>query len=86
MLLPVKKLTIREEIDHKAILGPYKDSPIANLHNGPFMTQDKPNSVDRRVIIDLSWPLGGTVNAVVPTDRYLGTDFILTHPSVDNIS
>ena len=77
---------LQEEIDHKAILGPYKDSPIDNLHISPFMTRDKPNSSNRRVIIDLSWPHGGSVNAGVPTDRYLGTDFVLTYPSVDNIT
>ena len=77
---------LREEIDNKAMLGPYKDSPIENLHISPFMTRDKANSVNRRVIIDLSWPHGGSVNAGVPSDRYLGTDFVLTYPSVDNIT
>ena len=50
------------------------------------MTQDKPNSVHRRVIIDLSWPLGESVNAGVPGDKYLGTEFVLTYPSIDNIT
>ena len=61
---------LQEEIDHKAIFGLYKNSPIENLHIGPLMTREKPNSVNRRVIIDLSWPHGGSVNAGVPTDRY----------------
>ena len=41
------------------------------------MTRDKPNSVNRRVVIDLSWPVGGSVNAGVPSDQYLDTDFVL---------
>ena len=77
---------MQEEIYHKAILGPHKDSPIESLHISPFMTRDKLNSINRRVIIDLSWPHGGSVNAGVPTDQYLGTDFVLTYPSVDNIT
>ena len=70
------KTYLQEEIDHKAILGLYKDSPIVNLHTSPFMTQDKPNSVN----------FGGLVNAGVPTDWYLGTEFFLIYPSVDNIT
>ena len=77
---------LQDEMDHKAILGPYKDCPIDILHISPFMTRDKPNSVNRRLIIDLSWHQGGSVNAGVPTDRYLDTDFVLTYPSVDNIT
>ena len=49
------------------------------------MTQDKPNYIHRRVIItDLSWPLGESVNAGVPADNYLDTEFVLT--SIDNIT
>ena len=49
------------------------------------MTQDKHNYIHRRVIIpDLSWPLGESVNAGVPADNYLDTEFILT--SIDNIT
>ena len=50
------------------------------------MTRDEPNSVHRRVIIDLSWPLDESVNAGVPADKYLGTEFVLIYPSVDNIT
>ena len=50
------------------------------------MTRDKPNSENRRVIIDLSWPQGNSVNAGVSSDKYLGTEFVLTYPSVDNIT
>ena len=68
------------------MLGPFSDPPIENLHISPFMTRDKSSSTNRRVIIDLSWPLGNSVNSGVESDSYLGTDFILTYPSVDNIT
>ena len=77
---------LKEELQYQAILGPFKQLPIDQLHISPFMTLDKPNSVHRRVIIDLSWPLGESVNAGVPADRYLGTKFVLTYPSIDNIT
>ena len=77
---------LQEEIANNAMLGPFEVPPIDNLHISPFMTRDKSSSTNRRVIIDLSWPIGHSVNAGVHSDRYLGTDFILTYPSVDNLT
>ena len=77
---------LRDEIENKAMLGPFTDPPIDNLHISPFMTRDKSSSTNRRVIIDLSWPLGNSVNSGVGSDSYLGTDFVLTYPSVHNIT
>ena len=77
---------LREEIENKAMLGPFTDPPIKNVHTSPFMTHDKSSSTNRRVITDLSWPLGQSVNSGVGSDSYLGTDFVLTYPSVDNIT
>ena len=76
---------LKEEIENKAMLGPFATPPIENLHTSPFMTHEKSNSDNRRVIIDLSWPIGESVNAGVTPDKYLGVDFILSYPSVDNI-
>ena len=76
---------LREEIENRAMLGPFKTPPIKNLHISPFMTREKSNSDQRRVIIDLSWPIGESVNSGVTPDKYLGVDFILSYPSVDNI-
>ena len=56
---------LKEELSNKAILDPFKTPPIANLHVSPLMTRDKSSSVNRRVIIDLSWPLGHSVNSGV---------------------
>ena len=50
------------------------------------MTRNKPNSDRRRVIIDLSWPLGASVNAGIDKDTYLGSPFALTFPTVDVIT
>ena len=50
------------------------------------MTREKPGGAHRRVIMDLSFPQGGAVNTNISKDSYLGTDFILTLPSIDHIT
>ena len=69
---------LQEEIEHKAMLGPFKAPPIDNLHVSPFKTCEKSNSLNRRVIIDFSWPIGESVNAGVTPDKYLGVYFKLS--------
>ena len=46
---------IMEEIKYGVILGPFKQLPF-HCHVSPFLTRDKPNSNNRRVILDLSFP------------------------------
>ena len=50
------------------------------------MTREKSNSDRRRVIIDLSWPSGVSVNAGIDKDLYLDSKFCLTFPIVDDIT
>ena len=76
---------LHEEISHGCILGPFKNNPVKSAHHSPFMSRDKPGSQNRRVIIDLSWPKGYTTNDGIQ-DSYLGTDFALSFPTVDNIT
>ena len=74
-----------KDAQFKAIVSPFEQHPCKNGHISPFMTRDKPGSEHRRVIIDLSWPIGCSVNAGIDKDSYLGTDFALVLPTVDNI-
>ena len=75
-----------EEGHYKAILSPFKDIPIENMHISPMMTREKANAPHRRVIKDLSFPQDKSVNAGVPKDQYLGTPIILKLPKVDTIT
>ena len=75
-----------EETPFGAILGPFDVDPIDKCHFSPFMTREKSASDKRHVIIDLSWPKHASVNAGVDKDSYLGTDFSLTFPTVDDIT
>ena len=69
-----------------AILGPFKDPPIKEMHISPFMTREKADSDKRRVIIDLSFPVGHSVNDGVTSEVYLVTPFLLTLPTIDDIT
>ena len=50
------------------------------------MSREKPDSPHRRVIIDLSFPHGTSVNAGIAKDIYLHTPFILKMPTINNIT
>ena len=76
---------IQEESDYGAILGPF-DKKIKNAHTSPFMTRNKPNSDRGRAIIDLSWPLGDSVDSGINKDNDLGSPFALSFPTVDVIT
>ena len=77
---------LSEEIAYGAILGPFKEPPLSKLHVSPFMTREKPNAPHRRVIIDLSFPQGLSVNAGICRDSYLDTLFLLKLPTIDTIT
>ena len=77
---------LSEEIKFVAILGPFVSDPIPQCHKSPFMTREKPNSIHRQVVVDLSWPKGSSVNTGVNKDSCLGTDFVLPLPTIDHIT
>ena len=66
--------------------GPFLVDPIPHCHKSPLMTREKPHSDHRRVIVDLSWPKGFSVNSGVDKDSYLGTEFVLSLPTIDDIT
>ena len=68
---------IEEECKFGALLGPFDVNPIENAHNSPFMTRNKPKQAkdSRRVIIDLSWPLGASLNSGIDKNTYLDAPF-----------
>ena len=77
---------LKEERTFGAILGPFTKPPVANLHVSPFLTREKAGANSRRVIVDLSYPHGASVNAGVDPESYLGSEFLLTLPSIDYIT
>ena len=73
------------EILNKAIVGPCQKPPFDGLHCSPMLTRPIAGSSNRRVIVDLSWPHGQSVNNRVSSDSYMGSMFKLKFPTVDDI-
>ncbi len=77
---------IKKEFTYNAILGPFSSNPFqGDLFLSPLNSVPKKDSLERRVILDLSCPRGNSVNDAVPSDSYLGEPFILKFPSVDSL-
>lgn len=51
----------------------------------PLNTVPKRDSAERRVIVDLSWPCGTSVNDGIPSDSFLGEPISLSYPTIDSI-
>ena len=52
----------------------------------PIFDKRKLNPENHRVIVDLSWPIGESVNGGIDKHSYLGTDFTLSLPTIDHIT
>ena len=73
---------IQTELTHKALAGPFTSPPFSPwFHVSPMMLRDKKGTDQKRVIVDLSWPLGRSVNANIPFDHYEGVPATMTLPT-----
>ena len=77
---------VNTELQHGAILGPFSQPPFEHFHTSPLMTRPKKNSGKRRVIMDFSFPHGHSVNDGIARERYLGEDYKLRYPTVDDFA
>lgn len=79
---------IVNEIKLGATLGPFTVNPLCTLlYTSPLNTVPKKGSLDkRRVILDLSWPIGFSVNEGIFKDSYIGEQIRITYPSVDDLA
>ena len=63
-------------------MGPFEHSPFTPWNRtNPLMTRPKRDSQDRRVILDLSYPEGASVNAQIPCQSLLDATFKLRLPT-----
>ena len=76
---------LQEELQHGAIIGPFMEPPFP-IHISPLMTRDKQDSIQKRTIMDLSWPKGLSINNGVDKNTYLSTQYLLNYTSIDNIT
>ena len=78
---------LQDEIQHKAIYCPFDSKLFGEAtHVYPFITRTKQDSHKRRVIIDLSWPVGASVNHFMNSNLCMGTALKLSYPSIDNFT
>ena len=71
---------------YASAVGPFIDSPFPNgLVLSPLNSVPKRDSPDRRVILDLSWPVSKSVNDGIPVDSYLGEAMTVTYPTTDTL-
>ena len=71
--------------DH-SILGPFVEDPFNGFSRfSPLSSVPKPDSHERRIIMDCSFPRGNSVNDVIPKQEFLGKPHILNYPKVDDL-
>ena len=75
---------LQTEISYNAIVGPFDSPPFKKLHVTPMMTRPKPDG-SRRIIVDMSWPQGESVNSHIPDGVFDDMTFQLKYPTIDNI-
>lgn len=77
---------LSEEVQLGRIAGPFNKAPfMQGFVLSPLNTVEKRDSEERRVIVDLSWPSGHSVNDGIPSDSYLGAPLSLRYPTIDDI-
>lgn len=75
---------IKKEVGYGAVLGPFNKNPFENtLTISPLNSVPKTNSEERRVILDLSFPKGKSVNDGIDKNIYLDKPIELHYPRVD---
>ena len=77
---------LEEEINNRSVIGPIDRSTLdIQITISPLNSRPKPESTNRRVILDLSYPKGSRVNDNIDKNTYLGTDIQLQFPNVDDL-
>lgn len=69
-----------------SVLGPFHRNPFnSDMILSPLNTVPKKDSCERRVILDLSFPKGHSLNDSIEKDFYLNERICLVYPKVDDL-
>ena len=75
---------LKKEVETGAAIGPFSNLPFGEeTYYSPLNSVPKRGSQDRRLILDLSYPPGNSINDSIAKDWYLGEYEKLTLPSID---
>ncbi len=67
-------------------MGPFCSCPFSlKVVYSPLSTAEKKDSTDRRVVMDLSYPPGHSINDMIDPSEYLGTPSSLRHLKLDDL-
>ena len=60
------------ELERGAVIGPFSSNPFSHLIViSPLNSVPKPQSFERQMILELSWPSGTSINDAIPDQVYL---------------
>ena len=76
---------LHKEISLGAMLGPMTSPPCEDFHCSPLLTRPKDKD-KRRVIVNLSYPKGNSVNDLVDRQHFDHSEFALKFPTVEKIA
>ena len=76
---------VATELSHRALLGPFDGPPTNRCHVSPLMTRPKKGSQFRRVIVDLSWPKGYSINDGISRVEYIDGPMTISLPTHDEM-
>ena len=72
---------LKKEASYAAIIGPFFKNPFCcDFKISSLNTVIKHDSVERRVILDLSYPVGNSINDGISQEYYLGKILIYVTP------
>ena len=75
-----------KELTNDAVLGPFQFNPFAHkAYLSPLNTHDKKDSEEKRIIVDMSFPKGNSINDGIKNDCYLNEQICLKYPTVDKL-
>ena len=75
------------ELGFQAMAGPFSDPPFDKwFHTSPMMVREKKHSNAKRIIVDLSWPPGDSVNSNIPFDSYEGRPAHMSLPTAEDLA
>ena len=74
-----------KESKHKSTAGPFKENPFKEgIKISPLNSVPKKDTLERRVILNLSFPKGFAVNEFINKDYYLDEKVEVIYPKVDD--
>ena len=77
---------IKKAVSKSSLLGPLPSNPFDSPANfSPLGTVEKSDTTDRRIILDMSFPVGSSVNDTIEKNQFLGEPFYLRYPGVDDL-